>query len=278
MKLMWNLLEKVSSTGFPPKEDVLGCEGSLAWVIDGATSVSSERCTNHESDGLWLVKVVEEVFRGEADTSASPTELIRRAILEAQSRAKSEWAVDPKVPPSAAVGVVRAVGGQLHYAVLADVSIVCGMSEGVRELTDHRPDDLNVEAKHHLESLLGSGEDFASAIESTRLLLLEHRRLRMNKSGGYWVVALEVTAADHALTGVIDSEHPFIIASDGFTRGRHLFGLWTDWNAALGGVTSLRELADEVRAAELADPQCTRYPRWSVHDDIVAARLHWSNK
>lgn len=275
---MWTIIETVTEVGLPPNEDVLGCEGSLAWVIDGATSTSSERCTNRESDGLWLVEVVEEVFREEGRTNSSPTEVIRAAIEEARVRAEAEWALTPTVPPSAAVGVVRAIGEVLHYAVLADVSLIHRATGETEELTDERPDDLNVEAKSQLMSLLGRGEDFASAISSTRALLLEHRRLRMNVAGGYWVLALEAEAAKHALTGRVDSRHPIILASDGFTRGRRLFGLWTDWHAAFDGSTSLLEMASSVRASEAADSQCVRYPRWSVHDDLVAARLRWSSE
>jgi hypothetical protein len=272
---VWKVLDRVSRAGSPPNEDAIDCQGSLAWIIDGATSLSAERCTQRESDGLWLVDVVTEVFRSEGSTRSTPTEVLRTAISEVSSRAQREWSTEPVVPPSAAVGLVRADGDRLDYAVLADVSIVYDSGDGPIEVTDSRPDDLNVAAREHLAGLLAAGTDFANSIASTRPLLAAHRREKMNSLRGYWVLSLDVAAADSALTGTIHTTGPILLASDGFTRGSQLFGLWQDWRRALSGSVSLEVLADEVRATELDDPQCFRFPRWSVHDDLTAGRLAW---
>lgn len=275
-RCVWIEQELVTMTGVQPNEDALGTEGTLAWVIDGATSLSSQRCTSHESDGLWLVEVITEAFREEGHAASTPRDVIRLAIEHVTSRSHTDWAIEPEVPPSAAVGLVRVIEDTLHYAILADVSLIHDSGQGPVEVTDDRPDELNVEARTHLEECLSAGLEFPEAIGSTRPLLIEHRRTRMNVPGGYWVLALNPEAADQAITGVAPTSRPILLASDGFTRGRHLLGLWTDWQMALSETTSLQGMADEVRAAELDDSAGTRFPRWSLHDDIVAGRLLWS--
>jgi hypothetical protein len=274
---MWESLDAVDDAGHRVSEDLAGTAGRLAWVLDGASSVFPERdrvTAEDASDSRWLVEQIAKHLEGLAGEEVPLTAQVAQAIERTAGDARRDCRRKiPEVPPSAALGVVRQVGRSTEYLLLADISIVLRRTGGCIEKTDHRVDLVNEPARVAMGAALEvPGATFATAIQHTRTYLAEARRTGMNKPDGYWVASVDRTATEHAQVGAVDDVEEVLLASDGFMRAVHLFGLCTLDDLFS---TPLPEIAAAVRAAEAADPDTRKYPRWSVRDDICAHRLVW---
>lgn len=259
-------------------EDGFGYADALAWVIDGASPLSTTRVAESaDTDAQWIAQVLDESFSALSAANPTPVEAIRAGITTVEERS-DEWTSKPEIPPSAAVGVIKAVGSEtIEYAILADVTLAVKTKDNIVVVSDSRADDGNQEAMSRLGKLLGEGAGFREAMGEVRPLLLKRRVTGMNQSGGYWVAATDPSAADQALTGTITGVESIILASDGFARGVDLYGLWPSWQQVLDDeVESLLARYYDLREFEATDPDCRRFPRWSREDDATAARFRIS--
>lgn len=256
-------------------EDGFGYTDALAWVIDGASPLSTRRVAESaDTDAEWIAKVLDEALSGMHAADTPPVEALRTSIAAVEERSE-EWTSVPEIPPSAALGVIRAVGPDaIEYAILADVTLAVKTADDIVVISDSRADDGNQEAMARLAELLTEGADFHEAMREVRPLLLKRRITGMNKPGGYWVAATDPSAADEALAGTITGVESIILASDGFARGVDLYGLWPSWQAILEDESeSLLSRYYDLREFETTDPDCRQFPRWSREDDATAARF-----
>ncbi|MFW6693911.1 protein phosphatase 2C domain-containing protein [Streptomyces sp. MAR4 CNX-425] len=94
-----------------------------------------------------------------------------------------------------------------------------------------------------------------------------------NREGGFFTAAADPGVAALAVTGSVPRTEVAVLAAltDGVTRWTEVFGLG-DWAALLGRLRKAgpQGVVDEVRAAELADADRSRYRRGKVHDDASA--------
>jgi len=271
---MWKPVDSAELEGHEPNEDLFGEEGNLAWILDGASAVSSERVTTEQpTDAHWLVHRLNKNFTRLADSRSSLQDLVAEAIAMTAGHAAHEWSGTAEVAPSAALGVVRHAGDHVEFLVLADVSVILLTPVGSLELSDLRVERCNEPAKRVMTGLLDAGASFDGAYEGTRPHLAAVRRAAMNRVDGYWVASTDETAAAHALVGTMANVNEVILATDGFMRGLHLFRLVPDADALFD--TNFGRLVEQIREAERADPETRKFPRWNVHDDICAHRLRW---
>lgn len=273
--------EVVLEVGSAPLEDAIGAQGVLAWVIDGATSLAATRAApDAASDGTWLVGRLEEELRERSTSLAPVTEVLAECIVAVRGHAEREWVAEPEIPPSAAVAVTSVrPGGVLEYAVIADCSLVTRIDDAPFVVTDDRADAGNTAAMGMLSELVGT-VPFGEAMQQVRPLLLERRRSAMNRDtpDGYWVVALDERAVEHALTGTVELSpgQSWWLMSDGLSRCVDLFGqlTWDEFTTGRGHDLAriLRDLID----FEHGDPEAVRFPRWNIADDKAGARFSWS--
>jgi hypothetical protein len=253
-------------------EDRFGGFGAMAWILDGASSVSAQRVTTARSDATWIVEQLEDELLALADRPEPLQVLVAEALEHTAQRAHDEWTAVPAAPPSAALGIVRRVGDRTDFLVLADVSIIVRTEAGVLWLIDRRVDVHNEPARIAMAKYLSSGMGFDEAKAKTDPHLAAPRQQAMNKDGGYWVASNDPAAARHALTGSLDHVDEVILATDGFMRAVDLFGLVRHedlFDADFG------ELGRQIRRAEQDDPETERFPRWSRSDDMCAHKLRW---
>jgi hypothetical protein len=277
---MWKCEDVVDEPGGPGarfSEDRLGMYGSLAWVLDGASNVAKHRVTDDHSffsDASWLVDRLDHALRTLAvETHLSLRQIVGEAIARTAEQAREEWSGVPDVPPSAALGVIRAEGDVMEYLVLADISIIVRTDDRIDELTDSRVDLFNTEARETMVALLDAGRTLQEARKEVNHLLAEARS-HMNKPNGYWVASLDEHAVEKARCGEIPGVREVVLASDGFMRIVRPFGL-ISIDDLFAPDCRLSDLAQRVRRAERDDPEARAYPRWSVSDDLCAKRLRW---
>jgi len=159
--------------------------------------------------------------------------------------------------------------------VLGDVSVIVFGAAGSLEITDQRVDDGNVEASRALKKLLDGGTPFMEARGEINKLLIDYRKNSMNREGGYWIASTNSEAPKNAIVGAVDDVNEILLATDGFMRCLRPFALWPSLDEVFRAGLTLREVADEVRKAERMDDGALEFPRWSINDDICAARLRW---
>jgi hypothetical protein len=272
----WLILDRVEAPGGSGiNEDAVGCSGNLAWVIDGATPLSRERLTYAPSDARWLVDFVQRELRtaGEERDPRSLEEIIAE-IAQKVRRASGGWRAQPKFPPSAALGLARNCGEAIEYFVLADVVVaVDGRFQAA--WSDDAVDRANVEAISSFEETLRATGSYEQSIAAVRPLMRRQRETRMNVDGGYWVLADDPRAAERAIRGSVRARDisRVLLCTDGFARAvqlLQLFGSWADFFAAN---RPLGDVLDDIRSVEANDPECLRFPRWSVSDDASALLL-----
>lgn len=266
--------------GRPPLEDRIGHHGTMAWVIDGATSRSPVRVApDHPSDGAWLVARLDEELRHRHDSRDPLTDVLAEAISGVRERARREWVGEPEVAPSAALALTAMRSpGVIDYAVLADCTFATSVDGAAFVVSDDRPDADNA---GRLEQLSGLLEDhsFAAAMEILRPSLVERRLRAMNRRSpdGYWVASIDPAAAHESLTGSVEigPTTSWWLLSDGMARCVDLFGFY-DWDSFVSQQGfDLERVARDVVTAELADPEARRVPRFNISDDKAAARFTW---
>jgi hypothetical protein len=278
---MLRVHEIALEVGKEPLEDAVGFQDSFAWVIDGATSLAATRAApEFASDATWLVARLDEEIRRRSTSLAPLTDVLSECIGALRERTFREWVAEPEIPPSAAIALsaVRP-DGRLEYAVLADCSLVTRAGRVPFVVTDDRADAGN-EAALALLSDLVAAVPFEEAMEQVRPLLLERRRTGMNRESadGYWVVATDERAAEHALTGVIDlaPDQPWWLLSDGLARCVDLFAMfdWRDFVSRYG--FDLGRLSADLIEIERRDGSAQEFPRWNISDDKAGARFSWT--
>jgi hypothetical protein len=174
--------------------------------------------------------------------------------------------------PSATVTLLRTLGEQVEYLVLADAVLVLETLDGLRVVTDKRVDQL------------ATNERAAAFQHPTGSDAHQHWRLRMvrilqrarNQPGGYWIAAADPLAAKQAITDVVPRRElrRAALLSDGASRLVDLFELAT-WEELLAVLDrdGPGELIRRVRAAEATDPDGRRWPRSKRGDDATAVYL-----
>ena len=268
----WVVTDSVHDRGHGVDEDRIGAVQRLAWVLDGASPLGDERVTGERSDAAWIADTVDGALRSAAQgPPASLVDVTERAIAAVVERS-AEWSHVPRVPPSAAFGIValRDSGG-LEYLVLGDVSVVIETADReVIALTDPSVARTSRPAMERFEGSLRRTRSHAVARREIDAALIEHRVSSMNRDGGYWIVANDAGAARHAMTGAIDGPAR---ARPALQRRLLAGGRHVRHRLELGGV--LRELRPRAAAGELrrTDPRLrARRPRDPASSALVGLR------
>lgn len=273
--MTWRVIAQASAGGGGVNEDLTGCAGEFAWVIDGASPLSDDRVTTADSDARWLVQIIDAHLRAHAPSDERPLPAIAEDMIREVRRASHKWQARPDFPPSAAFALVRCRDGRVDYLVLGDVTVVFDRGDDVCAVTDGRVEASNRPARVRFDQRLAETGSHALAIADIREALIDHRMRSMNREPGYWVVATEPVAARHALNGSVPDADVRRVAlcTDGFSRLVDTFGAYPFWRDLLDRVGSdedLGALVRELRVLEAADPETLRHPRWTVSDDAAA--------
>jgi hypothetical protein len=193
---------------------------------------------------------------------------LRAAIAEVRSLHGGACDLEHPVTPTATVVAIRVRGDTLEHLVLADSSLVLTQADGAQVVTDRRLDGALRGSRSALDRMPLRDPAYAAAFRDHMRAV---QRVR-NTPGGFWVAAADPAVAEHALTGScpLSGLESALLVSDGASRLTDLFGL-VSW----AGLTAIvrrdgpAELIRQVRAAECADPDGSRWPRSKATDDIT---------
>ncbi len=253
-------------------EDVLLHGNTLCGVFDGATSLTENPSRSGLPGGLQAAGIAAETFRHHAGSLTQAAEEANHRIRAAQGY--EQIPQDQRLHLwSTSLAVIRLHHSSFEYCHTGDCMIMLLHSDGGHTLLSP---ELDIDSET-LE-LWRQSTDTGGAIHALLAAQIADVRLQMNRS--YGVLNGEPEAMDffrhgrHGLAGVTD----ILLFTDGLMLPKADPARPTDWHHFAdiyrrGGLAGLR---DHVRAAQETDPQCRRYPRFKMHDDIAAVAVSLS--
>lgn len=258
-------------------EDICGAHGPLAWVIDGATSVSDERLLPGPSDAAWLVGAISEGLESHSGKDCSLRELLRTVLVDVNSRFNAEKRASeslPSVSASASMILVRIRAAQLQFIQISDCRALVEMpGEPPLALGHLEMEDRDLHWLNEIKKLHKTGVTRIEEVQKRLRPLIRRERKLINRPGGYSAVTPSPESADKAMVGemsVVPGTR-LLLLSDGFYRLVDVFGLFRSQEllAATVGI-GLERLYTELRSVEDSDPDCLEYPRYKKSDDATA--------
>lgn len=270
-------LYRQSLSGSRTNEDGLGLLGPCAWIVDGATGLSTEQLTGGGSDAAWLAGAMVETLARLAREDRPGADILRLLESEIEHQFKAATAHLPgrqvHHAPSACLGLiqVREVSdgrARVEGFFLGDVVALVPTEQGIVRWTDERAKPFE---RKTLAALGAGGHEPGRIPEAVRRQILDNRT-RLNQPDGYWVVSPCHSWAGQELR--FEAQVPvgevIVLATDGFMRLVDVFSAYTDGSlhAALAQGRG-EELIEELRALERGDSLSGAYPRVKMHDDAT---------
>jgi hypothetical protein len=285
------IIDKISDPGGAGvNEDVVGHTHKAVWVLDGATGLSKTRLLPGPSDAAWLAAsysrfIHENLENSEMDLRSFFGSLIS-AVVHSFDAERLRKPNERYEMPSAGLAFARLWGQRLQFATLGDCRIILrvqdsknlsiGADDSVITTPSSPLQQLDDKIIHRIMELLQSGKvrDYKEARHAVQEELRYNRAL-MNVEGGYWVLGLDVNAARHLESGMIEFDNEQmvqgVLLSDGLYRLVDTFGVYANDAAFLAAsrTKGLSVLLAELRMLEDDDPECRVYPRLKPKDDAT---------
>ncbi len=269
-------LYRQSIPGSRTNEDGLGLLGHCAWIIDGATGLSTERLTRSGSDAAWLAGTIEKTLEKLVSEGRCGADLLQRLEACILQAFEDETAHYPgrhiHHAPSACLGLIEARADgeaiRLQGFFLGDVVALVPSEKGIVRWTDERSKPFE---RKTLAALEAGGHEPGRMPETVRVQILENRA-SLNQPGGYWVVSPSQPFAGRELRfeAQVAAGSAIALATDGFMRLVDVFGAYTDRTLHAALIEGRGDdLFEELRALERRDSLAGAYPRVKTHDDAT---------
>lgn len=204
-------------------QDIYGSNGTIYWVMDGATALYDSRFTN--DDVHYAVTVLNQALH-EVDTTLPLNTILRSAIQIASQRITAVYpdffTADPWQLPTFALclcSITPASNNQslLRYAILGDCFIdICPPTGAVQTYSDARFAQISQRNKERIAALDKNSPHY----QSSALAIYQDARKMLNTPGGYWIGSFDGRGLDHMITGEV-SLHPgthIALYSDGVMK------------------------------------------------------------
>ncbi len=262
-----SILEKGSSD---INEDVLLTQGNIFGVFDGATSLNGRRFQDGLTGGLLAATTAAQSFQkndGALDLLAQKANQHIRELQQTDGDSLPErhnlW--------STSCAVVRLTGNRLEYCQTGDALILFILQDGTYRFIT--PDvDIDRETLHTWKEM-----EVEPGMRIQEVLADQIRNVRLQMNISYGVLNGEPEALDFIRHGYeeLTEVRDILLFTDGLQFPREDPLAEQDWQSFVatyrrGGLTAVR---DHVRCLQQQDPECRKYPRFKVHDDIAAVAI-----
>ena len=251
-------------------EDVLLEEGNLFGVFDGATSLDKRRFQEGLTGGLLAARTAAQSFQGNRCSLDQLAKEANRSIQKAQL--KESIGLDERHKLwSTSLAVVHLAGNRLEYCQTGDALILFVFKDGTYKVVT--PDiDIDRETLKLWKEMQVSQDALIHEVLAEQIYKV---RLEMNIS--YGVLNGEPEALDFIRHGYEDlaDVSDILLFTDGLHIPRENPLEKHDWQSFVelyrqGGLQAVR---DHVRHLQQQDPDCRKYPRFNIHDDIAAVAI-----
>ena len=236
-----------------------------AVVLDGVTPPPDGR-TGCIHTVTWFVQKLGPALleRAEGRRDQSLADCLADAIGQTAAAHEATCDLTHRRTPQSTVVALRWDDERVEYLVLSDSVLLLDINGTVTPILDGRLDEVT--GRPEMRAIRYTPEYFA---------VLEGMR---NADDGFYTAAADPDVAKRAVTGRLSRAEVRAAAamSDGATRWTEVFG-FGDWTALFAQVRDegARQVIDEVRAAEIADPDRTAFPRGKARDDATVVFLEF---
>lgn len=197
-------------------EDVLGWNQWRAWVIDGGSDIAETvRPVPSLTGARWISSALSDALSAASLDQDVGSILSEFALMVRRSVTSADWG-PASVPPICSVAVVERRGLQLIVSTVGDVAVYVPSREC--EISDAR---------------FGSNEKRGVAHDqkSSESTIAQRREQYLSGRNGMWVVGNNPSVSEGVYETLIEAAEPIdvMIASDGFARAIHPYGLFSGW-------------------------------------------------
>lgn len=268
-----DVLDTVCDGFHDPNEDTFHVTPQYAWVLDGASRLT----TNATMQVAEYVLSLDNELRTACHMTERrhPNEVLRHAL----ERLQGSLPPHSSESPTAAIGIIEMSDDALEFLINGDISVVV-QSRGQKPV---RLTDLRAWIREHRYSdlmarLTLEGNSLAQAREAVTSLERRQRTEDQENASGALRVGVDPRSVDFSHTGHVRvrSGDTVLMASDGFMRAVDLYKKHTLtelMDSLARGTNTLRKVVSEVRTAECDARTSLEHPSISDHDDATAVLL-----
>ena len=260
-------------------EDAYGHDRDCAWVLDGSTGLNGKRLVADEtgSDAQWYALAFSEYLKTALPGSEAPlqeifSEGVRRVWAEFEKKAGGKVARGDV--PCCVGTAVRIRDGFLEYINVGDCCLLIRFRDG--SVTELLNSTLVAMDNNTLRMAVEISQKEGIPISQCRqkiLPQLQRVRLTMNTPEGYISLADNAAAVLQAKTGrfPLAEIRDVCMVSDGFSEYYNMFGLAKSLEDFMNAVAAEQpqELFDRLLAAQQADGDFAKHPRFKLSDDAT---------
>lgn len=254
-------------------EDTYYVCDKFGFVIDGATGLKGKKVTDYKTDAQWFSnKFSDYLKQALLNEEKSLTQILKEGIAEIDNKFNNfAGAEEIEIKPSASIAIFRIVNDYLEYLVLGDCPIILNTKKvKVITIKDLQKFDKN-SLKHAKKYAKKHKINVSDSIPFINDVLISVRNKR-NTPNGYWTLADNPKAIDHALYERVKKEDvkQVVLVSDGFAQIYDLFKYFNPKNLLKElDKCEIKDVFEILYKLQEDDKFCNKYPRFKLRDDTT---------
>ena len=271
------VIEGLSTGGSAERlnEDAYGAVGSIAFVLDGVTSVSETPLMPGKSDAAWASHTARDLFLAQAPSTVGDLRALITTVAEGiTAKFEAERSRPPRERyelPWTTMSLIGVEAGKIHIAYVGDSRVLIETDDDQVHNFGTNPSRTAFETRLAAKMIASrKGQPLGPA---TVLPELRAARNTVNTNTGYWLLGADPAVGAHAIVTSIALSGPatVLLATDGFYSLVDDYERYGDRELiATAQTIGLQALARELRHIEDDDPNGERYPRMKKSDDATA--------
>jgi hypothetical protein len=256
-------------------EDALGAAHSIAFVLDGVTSLSETPLMPGRSDAAWASHTARDLFLAHAASGGGDLRSLITTVAQgitAQFEAGRVRAPAERYElPWTTMSLIGVEAGQLNIAYVGDSRVLVESDDDEVHNFGTNPSRNAFETRLAQKMIAArKGQPLGPAV-----VLPELRRARntVNTSAGYWLLGADPAVGANATVTSLTLSGPatVLLATDGFYALVEDYHRYGDRELiATAQTIGLQALMRELRHIEDDDPNGERFPRMKKSDDATA--------
>ncbi len=273
------ILEGLSIPGSPEREndDAMGATPTIAFVLDGVTSLVETPLMPGRSDAAWVAHTARDLLLQHGVDAAKDLRGLLRDVASAITKKFETMRMRPPAArfelPWTTISMIGVEAGRMHIAYVGDSRVLVETADDVIHSYGVSPSRGAFETQLAAKMI---AERKGIGVEAQRKTVLpELRRVRelVNSPQGFWLLGADSAVGDHAKVTTLELSGPatVLLATDGFYALKEDYLRYGDRELiATAQTIGLTTLARELRHIEDEDPAGERYPRMKKSDDATA--------
>jgi len=275
------VLEGLSIPGSPDREndDAMGATTSIAFVLDGVTSLVDSPLTPSRSDAAWIAHLARDLLlkpgAGDATDLRGLLTNVARQLGEAFESQRNRAPAARHELPYTTISIIGVEPGKLHIGFVGDSRILIETADDEVHNFGINPSRTAHETNLARKMIAARKEQKIGheAMRATVMPELRRSREIVNTPEGFWLLGIDPEVGRHATVTSVALSGPatVLLATDGFYALTEDYERYGDRELiATAQTIGLQTLARELRHIEDADPDGARYPRMKKSDDATA--------